>query len=188
MSENNETDPQTEPVETPVDFVAEASAETAEGPTGDPVADLHIKLADAEKRALMAAADLENFRRRNRKDNEERVRYAASGLITDLLESVDNLHRAVTAYNTDPNGDALRDGVELVTQQITDVLTKHGCKPIEATGQPFDPNRHQALQMQPSDQFDANTIMMDVRTGFQLHDRVLRPSQVFVSTGPNPDA
>ena len=78
---------------------------------------------------------------------------------------------------------ALNDGVKLVTQQITATLEKHGCKKIAATGEAFDPNLHQALQMQPSEEFDANTVMQDLRPGFQLHDRVLRPSQVFVSTG-----
>ena len=62
-------------------------------------------------------------------------------------------------------------------------LSKRDCKPIEAVGQPFDPNLHQALQMQPSEEHPANTVIQDLRTGFVLHDRVLRPSQVFVSTG-----
>jgi molecular chaperone GrpE len=62
-------------------------------------------------------------------------------------------------------------------------LGKRGCQPIEATGQPFDPNLHQALQMQPSEEHPSNTVIQDLRTGFKLYDRVLRPSQVFVSTG-----
>jgi molecular chaperone GrpE len=104
--------------------------------------------------------------------------------MTELLEPVDNLHRAIDAYELDPNGDGLRDGVNLVLAQIKGTLAKHGCKAIEAAGQAFDPNLHQALQMQPSDEHPANVVMQDLRPGFQLHDRVLRPSQVFVSTGP----
>jgi molecular chaperone GrpE len=72
----------------------------------------------------------------------------------------------------------------MVAQQISDVLAEKGCKKIEAVGQPFDPNKHQALQMQASDEFEANTVMADMRPGFELHDRVIRPAQVFVSTGP----
>ncbi len=145
---------------------------------------LREQLNEAEKKVLMAHADLENSRRRVRKESEERIRYASKGLMTDVLESVDNLHRAVDAYNADPNGDGLRDGVQLVATTILESLAKHGCKPIQANGQPYDPNLHQALQMQPSDDHPANTVIQDVRTGFQLHERILRPSQVFVSTGP----
>lgn len=145
---------------------------------------LRAQLADAEKRVLMAHADMENYRKRARRDMQDQVRYAALGLMGELLESVDNLHRAVEAYEKDPNGDGLSEGVKIVAQQITAALGTHGCKKIEAVGQTFDPNLHQALQMQPSDQHDANTVMMDLRSGFQLHDRLIRPSQVFVSTGP----
>ncbi|QEG23584.1 nucleotide exchange factor GrpE [Mariniblastus fucicola] len=149
----------------------------------DVIQKLQDQLKDAEKRVLMAQADLENFRRRVRRESEDRIKYASSGLMTDLLESVDNLHRAVEAYEADPNGDGLRDGVNLVASQIMESLSKHGCQPIEAAGQAFDPNCHQALQMQPSPEHPANTVIQDLRTGFKLYDRVLRPSQVFVSTG-----
>jgi len=76
----------------------------------------------------------------------------------------------------------------MVAAQIIDSLSKRDCKPIEAQGQSFDPNLHQALQMQPSDEHPANTVMQDLRTGYKLHDRVLRPSQVFVSTGKAEDS
>lgn len=158
---------------------------------GDQSADVIQKLQDqlkeAEKKVLLAQADLENFRRRVRRESQDQIKYAPSGHMTDLLESVDNLHRAVEAYDADPKGDGLRDGVKMVTAQIMESLSKRDCKAIEALGQPFDPNLHQALQMQPSDEYAANTVMLDLRTGYMLHDRVLRPSQVFVSTGKAED-
>ncbi len=158
--------------------------ENASGGEGSEADQLREQLKDAEKRVLMAQADLENFRRRVRRESQDQIKYASSGMMTDLLESLDNLHRATDAYQADANGDGLRDGVKLVATQIFESLEKHGCKQIEATGQPYDPNLHQALQMQPSDEHPANTVMQDLRPGFQLHDRILRPSQVFVSTGP----
>jgi len=165
--------------------IADELADNVAGTIGlSEVEQLREQLDEAEKKALMAQADLENARRRIRHESEDRIRYASKGLMTDVLESVDNLYRAVDAYNADPNGDGLRDGVQLVATTILESLAKHGCKPIEANGQTYDPNLHQALQMQPSDDHPANTVMQDVRTGFQLHERVLRPSQVFVSTGP----
>ena len=159
--------------------------ETGELPTepANEADQLRQKLADAERQVLLAHAELDNFRRRNLRETQEKIKYASSGLMNDILEAVDNLGRAVESYENDKNGDGLNDGVKLVTQQITASLEKHGCKKIAATGEAFDPNLHQALQMQPSEEFEANTVMQDLRPGFQLHDRVLRPSQVFVSTG-----
>jgi molecular chaperone GrpE len=145
---------------------------------------LQVQLADAEKRVLMAHADLDNFRRRTRRDMQDQLRYATLGLMSELLESVDNLQRAIESYEQDPNGEGLVEGVKMVAKQIATTLENNGCKKIEAVGQPFDPNLHQALQMQPSNEFEPNTVMMDLRPGFQLYDRVVRPAQVFVSTGP----
>ena len=72
----------------------------------------------------------------------------------------------------------------MVSDQILNILKANYCEQIESVGQPFDPNQHEAVQMQPSDEFEANTVMMEIRTGYKLHDRVIRPAQVFVSTGP----
>ena len=82
------------------------------------IEDLQSQLADAEKRVLLAHADLENFRRRNRREMQDQMRYASLTLMTEILESVDNLQRAIEAYETEPNGDGLVEGVKLVSQQI----------------------------------------------------------------------
>lgn len=165
---------------------AEESQEqpAAELTPDDQIARLRAELAEAEKRVLIAHADLDNFRRRNLRETQEQIRYASSTLMTEILEAVDNLGRAVDSYDTDKNGDGLNEGVKLIAGQISAILQKHGCEKIEAVGNPFDPNLHQALQMQPSAEFEANIVSADLRSGFKLHDRVLRPSQVFVSTGP----
>jgi len=149
----------------------------------DEVTQLKEQLADAEKRVLMAHADLDNFRRRNLRETQDQIKYAPGKLMTEILETIDNLGRAVESYEKDNSGDGLNDGVKMVATQMATILEKHGCKKIEAVGAAYDPNLHQALQMQPSEEYEANTVMMDLRSGFQLHDRVLRPSQVFVSTG-----
>lgn len=162
-----------------IDAIAgEEAAEPADATT-----ELKEKLAEAERQVLLAHAELDNFRRRNLRETQDKIKYASSGLMTDILEAVDNLGRAVESYENDKSGDGLNEGVKMVTQQILTTLEKHNCKKIPSTGEAFDPNLHQALQMQPSEEFEANTVMQDLRAGFQLHDRVLRPSQVFVSTG-----
>ena len=145
---------------------------------------LKAQVADAEKRVLMAHADLENYRKRTRRDMQDHAKYASLRLMSGLLASVDNLQRVIQSYEREPNADGLAEGVVMVATQITKVLEDHGCKRIDAVGQPFDPNLHQALQMQASDEHPANTVMQDLRSGFQLHDRLIRPTQVFVSTGP----
>lgn len=196
MSESNEEQLETTSneaggsAEIPMDdLVIQPTDETVASEPTSPEAELEqlkAQVADAEKRVLMAHADMENYRKRARRDMQDQTRYASMPLMQDLLEAVDNLNRALQAYQQDPNGDGLAEGVNMVAQQITKTLETHGCKKIDAVGQPFDPNLHQAMQMQPSEEFPANTVMMDLRTGFQLHERLIRPSQVFVSTGPAP--
>ena len=195
MSDENQPNDQEldqENIDNPVDDVNEAidAAMEAEAATTEPaeelseVDQLKAQVADAEKRVLMAHADLENYRKRTRRDMQDQMKYASLPLMNGLLESVDNLQRAIESYEQEPNADGLAEGVVMVAAQIAKVLEDHGCKKIDAVGQPFDPNLHQALQMQASDEHPANTVMQDLRSGFQLHDRLIRPTQVFVSTGP----
>ena len=118
---------------------------------------------------------------------QDQLKYAPMKLMMELLEAVDNLERAIEAAETDPAGAGLLDGVKMVASQITTVLEGHGCKQTQAVGAPFDANLHQAIQMQPSDEYEEGLVTLEARKGFQLHDRVIRPSQVFVSTGPAKD-
>ncbi len=151
----------------------------------DEVTMLKNQIAELEKSALRHQADLENFRKRSRAQVQEQLKYASLPLISQLLESVDNLNRATEmADGESADAAGIVEGVKMVSQQLGNLLEQQGCKKIEAVGQPFDPNCHQAVQMQPSDEFEANTVMTEVRAGFMLHDRVIRPAQVFVSTGP----
>ena len=189
--ENQPIDPEQdrETINNPAEDVNEAidvAMETESAATEElsEVDQLKAQVADAEKRVLMAHADLENYRKRTRRDMQDQMKYASLPLMNGVLESVDNLQRAIESYEQEPNGDGLAQGVAMVSAQISKVLEEHGCKKIDAVGQPFDPNLHQALQMQASDDHPANTVMQDLRPGFQLHDRLIRPTQVFVSTGP----
>ncbi len=142
---------------------------------------LKSDLAEAEKRVLLAQADLENFRRRMRKETQDQIKYASMPLITEILDSVDNLNRAIESQEQDVNGQALIEGTRMVAQQLSQTLQNHGCRKIEAVGQPFDPAHHQAVHMQLSSEFPPNTVIAELRPGFMLHDRVLRPAQVSVS-------
>ncbi len=164
------------------ELLAESEIPSADQPQ-DEVSRLKAALAEAEKRELLAVADLDNFRKRTRQATQEQLRYATLGIMNEILEALDNLQRAIESAENDPTGTGLLDGVKMVADQISSILESHGCTKIQSVGQPFDPNFHQAVKMEHSDKYPANTVIKELRSGFQLHDRVIRPVQVFVSTG-----
>ena len=166
-----------------LDALPPEGGEQAAGSEDATVDDLKKQVVDAEKRALIYQADLENFRRRKSKETQDALKYAAMPLINSLLQVLDNLDRAL-ASAADDSASSLRDGVELVRTQLVDALEAQGCRRIEALGQVFDPNVHEAIQMQPDPQAAANTIILEAESGFKLHDRVVRPAKVIISTGP----
>lgn len=140
------------------------------------------EVEQARQRVLIAQAELENFRKRTRKDYEDQLRYAALPLAEDLLLVRDNLARAIEAASTGAT-DGLRDGVEMVVKQFDAAMAKHGITPINSVGETFDPNLHQAISQMPSQQYAEGVVAIEATTGFAMHGRVIRPSQVVVSTG-----
>lgn len=168
-------------------IVDEALAAEAQTASRDEEIDrLRGELEDANKHVLSVQAELENFRKRMRRDMEEQLKFAALPLVADVLQVRDNLVRAIEAARTSDSGstESLLDGVSLLVKQFDDALGKHGITAIAATGETFDPNFHQAISQMPSDQWPAGSIAYEAATGFQMHGRVIRPSQVIVSTGP----
>lgn len=144
---------------------------------------LRASAETAEKRVLMAQAEAENTRKRIRRDFEDQLRYASVPLVADLLEVRDNLNRAIEASANGEESSGLRDGVAMVAKQFDDTLAKHGVREIPAEGELFDPNYHEAISQMPADAA-AGIITHVAAPGFQMHDRVIRPSQVVVSSGP----
>jgi molecular chaperone GrpE len=138
----------------------------------------------AKEYALRQQAELENFRKRMRRQMEDERRYAALPLIADLLSVVDNLDRAIEASEQNDNPNGLLEGVKMVVSQFQGVLEKHECRPIAAVGKPFDPHFHEALASEPSDTYPPGMVTRVTLMGYTLHDRVVRPSQVFVSAEP----
>ncbi|QDV87801.1 nucleotide exchange factor GrpE [Planctomycetes bacterium TBK1r] len=144
---------------------------------------LRSAAAEADKRVLQAQAEAENFRKRMRRDFEDQVKFASTDLIVDLLQVRDNLNRAIDAAQSGEQGSGLLEGVAMVIKQMDDVLGKHGVVEIPAEGEVFDPNVHEAISQIPSD-VESGKVAHVAVSGFKLHDRVIRPSQVVVSTGP----
>lgn len=144
------------------------------------------ELEQAKDRALRAQAELENYRKRTARDMEAQLRYANLPLVRDLLPVLDNIRRTIEAAEKSPDVAALVDGLKLVDRQFETALQQHHVTRIGDLDQPFDPNWHEAVMQQPSDQYPPNTVVQVVQPGYQLHDRVVRPSSVIVS-GAMPD-
>src|SRR5437870_6398548 len=125
-------------------------------------------------------ADFENYQKRVQRDMAQERRYAHGLLALDLLPIFDNFERALAAAKQAGESGPLVQGVALIQNQVLDILKRHGITRIEARGQPFDPNLHQAVMQQPS-QEAANTVLDVPEQGFMIHDRGLRPARVIVS-------
>ncbi len=195
----NETENQQSSVDSQNDEALNDEALHAEGLADEALGELHSadagealdevsvmrdKLNAAEQEILRGKAELENFRKRMQRDADQQLKFANVPIVRDLLDVIDNLNRALeAARNDETNTKALVDGVQMVSQQFTDVLSKHGCKSIESIGVPFDPNYHQAIAQMPSADHESGVVAQEVAVGYMLHDRVIRPAQVIVSTG-----
>ena len=146
---------------------------------------LREELTQAKERELRTLAEMENMRKRLARDLEQQMRFAHLPLLKDMLDVVDNLKRALDVSQPDAAvKQTLHSGVQMVYTQLMGTLDKFHCKPIDATGKPFDPNLHQAIAQLSSAEVPAGHVVLEASAGFLLHDRVIRPSQVIVSVGP----
>jgi molecular chaperone GrpE len=134
--------------------------------------------------AQRTRADFENYQKRMKRDLVEERRYAQAPLAADLLSALDNLERATAAAEQAGEKGPLVQGVTMVQTQLLDILRRHGVTRIEALGQRFDPNLHQAVMQQASKEHPPLTVMQVLEPGYVIHDRVLRPARVVVSTAP----
>lgn len=151
----------------------------------DELARLREELAAAVDRGLRAQAELDNYRKRVARERQDDLRYAATPLLRDLLPVRDNIQRAIDAADKSDNADSLKQGIRMVAEQLATVLQQHHCVEIPTrVGDPFDPNIHEAVSVQPHGELPENTVAAVVRAGYRLHDRVLRPAQVIVASAP----
>jgi molecular chaperone GrpE len=146
--------------------------------------DLAAELATANDRALRLQAEMQNLRNRTSREIADERRYAALPILRDLLPVLDNIDRAIEAAAKAGESENLLAGFRLVKQQLETVLGRHQCEPIKAEGEPFDPHFHEAILHQPSADVPADHVVMVTQPGYKLHDRVVRPAQVIVSSGP----
>ena len=187
MSQKNPPNPPGNPSETD----EEAPVSGADGPAGEPgvedlLAQKDREIQELKEELLRLRADTENYRKRLQKDKEDMIRYANEGLIRDLVPIYDNLLRALEAPEVSVQ--SLKEGVEMIARQFLSFMEKHHIEPIEAIGEPFDPNLHEVLSQVESDQHEEGTIVDQYGKGYKLHDRVLIPAKVVTTRPPSPSS
>lgn len=189
-NQDNRVDPQQNASQSDIPLTEEeatdalaADVQSARQGSVEEVQRLSNELQQANDRTLRAQAELENFRRRMRREMEDERKYAFVPLIADLLAVVDNLDRAVDAAEKSEGGSGLLQGVKMVQSLFVSVLERHHCRRIGEVGATFDPNEHQAIAQEPSSEIATGSVTRVAQFGYRLHDRVVRPAQVMVSTG-----
>ena len=163
--------------------LAGATADGAPLPPDAPSAGDDAELAAERDRNLRLRAELENVRARSNRELAEQQRYAALPLARDLLAVLDNVDRAIAAAEQNHDASSLLDGFKMVRLQLASVLAAHHCQEIEAAGAEFDPQFHAAILQQPSADTPAGHVSLVAQAGYVMHDRVVRPAQVIVSSG-----
>lgn len=158
--------------------------DTVTGEAGAPE-DLEERLAEAEANAsenrnmyLRALADLENFKRRTARDLAFHIRSGKKDMILKLLTVVDDMERALAV---EADYEALREGVEMITRKLLDILSAEGVKPIEAVGMPFDPKFHEAVVACEDSEVDTDTVVEEFRRGYTYEDEVIRATMAHVA-------
>nr|WP_232229178.1 nucleotide exchange factor GrpE [Paenibacillus zanthoxyli] len=161
----------------------EAAGEAVQAASGDSDEIKRLQeLADEyQGRVLRVQADYDNFRRRTLKEKEELAQYATSKLVTELLPVLDNFERALATAPTGSDGDAFAKGVNMIFRQLEGVLKSEGLTPMEAVGQPFNPEFHQAIMQVESEEYEEGIVTEEVQKGYLLKNKVLRPAMVKVS-------
>jgi molecular chaperone GrpE len=151
-------------------------------PGPDPEAQLKAERDDLYDRLLRKQAEFDNYKKRVERERSEFAQFASAELMRELLNAMDSFDRAIHTANTNTaaNENMFR-GLDLIYKQFQDTLSRFGLKAIEAKGQPFDPNMHQAVSTIPTDDVPENTVVDELRKGYTLNGRLLRAAMVSVS-------
>lgn len=191
-SEKENTESTAQSTEPGDDTIGEDESRTAADDTGENVAveeqlceedKLRREVADLEDKLLRTVAEFENYKKRLARQYDDMVRSANDSLIMEFLEVIDNFERALNHDDNNTTLEAFRKGTELIFNQMLNLLTKYDITPIEAVGQPFDPNLHDAMLQINTDEFDEGIVAVEMARGYRQGPRVIRHSRVGVSTG-----
>ena len=184
--ENPPTTPETAPT---------ATAEPAIVPVPHPVLspeqieELQTKAAKADEhweRLLRTTADFDNYKKRAAREKQDAIKYANESLVQKVIPVLDNFEMALAAAQSSAadSRKSLQDGVTMIQTQLKAVLTEAGLEDIDATGKPFDPNLHEAVSQQESATIADGHVLQQLRKGYKLRERLLRPATVIVAKAP----
>jgi len=166
------------PVEAAAAEAAAGAAAASADSSDQEVARLRREIADLRDRSMRTLADFDNFRKRADRERQELKKYALVEPLRDFLEIMDNLDLALAAAGS---ADDLKRGVEMIHRQMADLLRRFGVQEVQALGQPFDPALHEAVSREEDPEVKAPTVTGEMRRGYRIHDRLLRPAMVKVS-------
>lgn len=179
------------------DAVGDASTERGASPSaGQAVAEsspperidaMSAEVARLKEENLRIIAEARNQQSRALREKQEALRYAEADFARDLLVVLDDLERTGESARTATDVKAVAEGVRITYEHFTKVLRERKIEPLSALGEPFDPTYHEALLKQPSEEYPAGRVAQEVSRGWKMHDRVLRPVRVIVSSGPAAD-
>jgi molecular chaperone GrpE len=166
-----------------------AAAESAEPKSADQTEDslLGQMQGDLERfrdLALRSQADFENFRKRAAREKEDAIKFANASFLDRLIPILDNFELGLNAARTGSANSPILAGMDMVAKQLSDFLTSSGVEPVNGEGQHFDPNLHEAVAQEENAQVPEGIIIRQLRRGYKLRDRLLRPATVVVSKGP----
>jgi len=159
-------------------------ADAAQSEAQDPMAGLQADLDRFRDLALRSQADFENYKKRSAREKEEAIKYANQSLLKRLVGIIDNFELGLAAAKEQGADSPMYSGMVLVQKQLNDLLAENGLQPIEAEGKKFDPNLHEAIAHESSNEYREGIVVRQARRGYQFKDRLLRPAEVVVSSGP----
>jgi molecular chaperone GrpE len=165
-----------------------AEAAGAEPLTPAQIGDLKSRAAKADEhwqRLLRATADSDNFKKRAQREREESIKFANESLIKKLIPVLDNFDMALQASQGQTDApQSLQTGIAMIYQQLRSALLESGLEEVDATGKVFDPNWHEAVSQQPSSEVPEGHVLQQLRKGYKLRDRLIRPATVVVARKP----
>jgi molecular chaperone GrpE len=150
----------------------------------DEMASMQADLDRFRDLAMRSQADFENYKKRCAREKDDAVKYANKSLLEKLVSIVDHFELGLDAARGEGEKSPIYSGMSLVLKQLQDFLADNGLEPIDAVGRKFDPNLHEAIAHQPSDEVPEERVISQTRRGYRFKDRLLRPSAVVVSSGP----
>ena len=160
----------------------EVQADESTDEVTDETDELQVKYDELNKQYVRLAADFDNYRKRQAQERESLINYGTENALTKLIEVLDNFERGQKALENVDDCEKIKESFDLIQKQVYETLTKLGLEEIKAVGEEFDPNFHEAVMQTPTDEYPEHTVIAELRKGYKMGDKVLRPTMVNVAS------